>query len=429
MAHAYGLEELKLPPGVYPIVLSTRTQVETHLSSLLDPIDIDADASLVVGFDAEWNVSRNLGVSVIQLAPEACSWIFVIPVRSLTLGYLSVGLLMNRKFFSCIQVCKFNTLPPALVRVLVSPRVYKVGSMIKQDIGRLRRQFPQLGLETGTLNLIDLRELCIRQGVIKRGQPGSLEALLKTTTKKYIPKDDALRRCDDWETYPLRQDLLNYAALDAYASRVVYEEAQRRTPPVLIDANSPPGTRITLYTQADGGFPAAHGTISDPQPSSFNGIRVKTPSCSRVLIDIDHVIMPSAAATLHTVPDRHTSRNKAGTYTLRELQDMSVRMHGMKFQVVAPVSHLCPFEEPHSTADVPPHNSATPAIGPVHQDRDGAGQGMTVVTMMEPEDESEEQEESQDEIDRRELLGVVEDIPEIALDMLEAFSAERGMYF
>jgi hypothetical protein len=45
--------------------------VEGALSSLLQPIDLNAGASLVVSLDAEWNVSRQTGVSILQIAPHS----------------------------------------------------------------------------------------------------------------------------------------------------------------------------------------------------------------------------------------------------------------------------------------------------------------------------------------------------------------------
>ncbi|KAJ2911982.1 hypothetical protein MD484_g8432, partial [Candolleomyces efflorescens] len=194
MAHAYGLEELMLPPSARILTLESPNVIEATLSSILHPLDLDPQATLTVGFDAEWNVSGTCGVSIIQLCfqyrPDE---IFV------------------------VLVYRMNHLPSSLLRVFVSPKIYKVGSAIKADFSRLKKQFPQLAGQ-GASNLVDLKEFCIQQGVIDRKKAGSLDALLKATHKKFLSKDGALRVCDDWEIRPLRQDLLQYAALDAYAS-------------------------------------------------------------------------------------------------------------------------------------------------------------------------------------------------------------------
>lgn len=83
MASAYGLKELKLPDSLRTIVLDSPTLVEGMLSSLFPPLDSDKNAVLAVSLDAEWNISRRIGVSVIQIAPHSHpDEIYIIPVRS-----------------------------------------------------------------------------------------------------------------------------------------------------------------------------------------------------------------------------------------------------------------------------------------------------------------------------------------------------------
>ena len=51
------------------------------MASLLSPLDINPDAYLCISLDAEWNVSRCIGVSIIQIAPhDDLDTIFIIPV-------------------------------------------------------------------------------------------------------------------------------------------------------------------------------------------------------------------------------------------------------------------------------------------------------------------------------------------------------------
>lgn len=82
MASAYGLKELKLPDSLHTMVLDSPTLVEGILSSLLSPLDFDKNAVLAVSLDAEWNLSRRIGVSIIQIAPHfQPNKIYIIPVR------------------------------------------------------------------------------------------------------------------------------------------------------------------------------------------------------------------------------------------------------------------------------------------------------------------------------------------------------------
>ena len=83
MASAYGLKELKLPDSLRIMVLDSPTLVEGILSSLLSPLDFDENSVLAVSLDAEWNLSRRIGVSVIQIAPHSQpNKIYIIPVCS-----------------------------------------------------------------------------------------------------------------------------------------------------------------------------------------------------------------------------------------------------------------------------------------------------------------------------------------------------------
>lgn len=88
VAKAYGLKSIELPSTLKVLFLSTPDLIESSLSSLISPLDDDPHASLCVSFDAEWNMSRKVGVSVIQLAPHSDPHsIFIIPVRDLSSCY------------------------------------------------------------------------------------------------------------------------------------------------------------------------------------------------------------------------------------------------------------------------------------------------------------------------------------------------------
>jgi hypothetical protein len=142
--------------------------------------------------------------------------------------------------------------------------------------------------------------------------------------------------CEDWEMRELRLDLLQYAALDVFASRVIFEKASECVAPAKVDGLTPPGTRVVLLMQ-EGGIPAAYGMISDLQPASWGGIRVKVANKNRTLVRVDSLIIPSAAAILHRLPARDPGKTKTGSLTLKQLKDAS---NSATFHVVAPISHL-----------------------------------------------------------------------------------------
>lgn len=81
MAVAHGLQPLELPPTTKLLVLDTPALVEGIFSSLMAPIDANDSAFMCVHFDAEWNISRNVGVSIVQISPHSCpDNIYIIPV-------------------------------------------------------------------------------------------------------------------------------------------------------------------------------------------------------------------------------------------------------------------------------------------------------------------------------------------------------------
>jgi hypothetical protein len=82
IAAAHGLDSLDLPSSTCLMVLDTPSLVEGVLSSLLSPLDLDENMYMCVSLDAEWNVSRRVGVSIIQIAPHSRpDVIYIIPVR------------------------------------------------------------------------------------------------------------------------------------------------------------------------------------------------------------------------------------------------------------------------------------------------------------------------------------------------------------
>jgi hypothetical protein len=83
MAAAYGRSALELPDSIEIIWLSTPDLVERTFSSLMSPLDVNPQASLAASVDAEWNISRLLGVSVFQVAPHCSDCIYIIPVSAL----------------------------------------------------------------------------------------------------------------------------------------------------------------------------------------------------------------------------------------------------------------------------------------------------------------------------------------------------------
>ncbi|KAG6849716.1 hypothetical protein H0H93_006013 [Arthromyces matolae] len=312
-AAASGLKALTLPEDVQVTILSNADLCEKSLSCLMLPLDLDDDASLCISFDAEWNMSRRLGVSIIQIASHSDPKnIYIIPVH------------------------KFSNLPPSLLRLLISNRVFKIGVSVQADLTRLKKQFTQLSQQVN-FNIIDLKEFCIDRGIISRKDSGSLEQLTEKAIGMYITKDDTIRRCEEWEAKILSAEHRTYAALDVFTSRLIFEAASAVKPALRVNSETPGGTRVTLLVQ-EGGAVVAYGSVAFDQPSTFNHVRVKTRKNHRLVIDVDILLNPSAAAILHLIRGEGSTRTKAGALTLGQLQAAS--SESSTFKVVVPVSLL-----------------------------------------------------------------------------------------
>jgi hypothetical protein len=160
IATSHGLHFLELPSSLKVTWISTPELTETALSSILDPLNDSSTNHICVSFDAEWNFSRQIGVSIIQIAPHSNpDLIFIIPVHFFLIN------LYVLKFNPINQIHKFRQLPPSLLCLLISKQVFKIGSAIRGDITHLKHQFLQLAA-TLFFNIIDLKEYCINHGII-----------------------------------------------------------------------------------------------------------------------------------------------------------------------------------------------------------------------------------------------------------------------
>ena len=101
MAAAHGLDPLVLPSTANIQVLGMAALVDGVLSSLLAPLDNDPEMSLCVSLDAEWNVSRTIGVSILQIAPHLDpNLVYIIPVSILFNSFHSHFYELHFRFIS-----------------------------------------------------------------------------------------------------------------------------------------------------------------------------------------------------------------------------------------------------------------------------------------------------------------------------------------
>jgi hypothetical protein len=216
----------------------------------------------------------------------------------------------------------------------MSDRVFKIGSAVKGDLTRIKKQFNQLSNQT-SFTVIDLKEYVLRRGILQKNMSGSLDSLVEKVLDLFLPKDEVLRKNDQWEVLPLVSNLLHYAALDVYASHAIFERATEMVPFDQVTYGTA-GTPVALLVH-EGGIVAAYGKVADLQPTSLGGVRVQVPTKSQMVVDIETVLIPSAAAILHLLPQSlslSSQKTKAGAYTLGQLHAAS---SASTFQVVTPL--------------------------------------------------------------------------------------------
>ncbi|KAG6888415.1 hypothetical protein C0992_008531 [Termitomyces sp. T32_za158] len=125
------------------------------------------------------------------------------------------------------------------------PTIFKIGSNLEGDITRIKKQFTEL-LAMTSFNIIELKEYCVQRGIIKRGASGSLDVLVEKALGMYLSKDDTLRKSEEWEAKDLCTDLLQYAALDVYASRMVFSKVSELAPLETVSSTTAPSTKVGL---------------------------------------------------------------------------------------------------------------------------------------------------------------------------------------
>jgi hypothetical protein len=81
IAAAHGLRSLTLPTSIQVTYLDSLSLAQDAFKPLIAHLDSNTDQHCCISLDAEWNVSRRIGVSVLQIAPHVFpDTIFVIPV-------------------------------------------------------------------------------------------------------------------------------------------------------------------------------------------------------------------------------------------------------------------------------------------------------------------------------------------------------------
>ena len=155
--------------------------------------------NVVAGFDLEWPVSyvknKEDKVAVVQICIDLkCCYIF--------------------------QVSEMISFPPMLKKLIENENFVKVGVNIKGDILKLGRNFG-IDVDKAMISSVDLGTLA--NSVFDKLENWSMDALSRFLFEATVSKIPKVRK-SKWNNFPLSQQQLNYAALDAYLSLKIYKE-------------------------------------------------------------------------------------------------------------------------------------------------------------------------------------------------------------
>jgi ribonuclease D len=187
-------------PGRIKLIMPTSPDDEIEIRSLLDLTQSDRPS--ILGFDTE---SR--------------------PSPSSSRDRNRTALIQLSSANACVlwRTTGGSPLPGSVRRILSDPSITKVGQGVTSDMQYLRSDFPSLAT-TPLPGFIDLFPIGTRLNC----QPKSLQGLVALFLRKRLLKD---MRISNWEDPILRAEQVQYAALDAWASRAVFLEMRSRFDP------------------------------------------------------------------------------------------------------------------------------------------------------------------------------------------------------
>ncbi|KAL1513887.1 hypothetical protein ABEB36_003227 [Hypothenemus hampei] len=169
---------------------------------LLLMVNESYDDEFVIGFDMEWPFNFKTGsgkTALIQISP-------------------------NLKICYLLHIPLLKRLPKGLYELLHNPKIRVTGVNIKNDVRKLARDYPGFNVDQLLNSCLDTGDLANR--VLPCTQRWSMEKLIDYVLKMKINKSNKVRM-SKWNVVPLSQNQIIYAAIDAYASLLLYKELKK----------------------------------------------------------------------------------------------------------------------------------------------------------------------------------------------------------
>ncbi|KAG6875398.1 hypothetical protein C0992_004005 [Termitomyces sp. T32_za158] len=199
------LEELTIPDEIKISIKQSATTINDAMRTILKALpDENSGDSLIIGLDTEWNVEvsqhdyvMERGQTVVlQVAHEKN--IFILQIGSMLAG---------------------NQLPTVLKQVLANPRIIKVGHAIVADLKHLQKTCRS---EIPFLGGVDIGKLAKDRLLVPAART-SLANLCAAVLGRCLSKNTAIWMSTAWEDPDLTPEQICYAALNVYASLLIYK--------------------------------------------------------------------------------------------------------------------------------------------------------------------------------------------------------------
>ena len=186
-----------------------------------------------------------------------------------------------------------NQLPYQLKLFLANKNILKVGRAPNVDLSYLQQTCNSSIPFAGG---VDLAKMAKERHLITNARSCSLSDLVAVVLHKQLPKNISERISQVWEQETLSDSACDYAALDALASKMIYEQLMVIPIPSPLTEQAAPGMNVLVY-HTDRTRIIATGVIAPHPPGScLDGINV---SPTRIVVEVHKVLIPGAIMNQH----------------------------------------------------------------------------------------------------------------------------------
>lgn len=183
--------------------LTDRIDIAATSDELMSWVAKQESEIVPIAFDLEWPFSFQTGPGKVAL----------------------MQLCLEEKECFLFHLTPLVKIPASLMALLSHPKVRLHGVNIKNDIRKLKRDFPEVTIDTLIENCIDLGPWC--NEVCNTGGRWSLDRLSAYICEKAVDKNKKVRM-SKWHVVPLDDNQKMYAAIDVYIGQLIYRELERR---------------------------------------------------------------------------------------------------------------------------------------------------------------------------------------------------------